>query len=57
MTVLDDAISLEERARAYYEEAQHRVTDPSAKKILNLLAEEEKGHATALAEMKRGLLL
>ena len=54
MTVLDDAISLEERARAYYEEAQHRVTDPSAKKILNLLAEEEKGHATALAEMKRG---
>jgi len=54
MTVLDDAISLEERARAYYEEAQHRVTDPSAKKILDLLAEEEKGHATALAEMKHG---
>ena len=54
MTVLDDAISLEERARAYYEEAQHRVTDPSAKKILDLLAEEEKGHATALAEMKSG---
>jgi rubrerythrin len=54
MTVLDDAIRLEERACAYYEEAQHRVTDPSAKKILELLAEEEKGHATALAEMKRG---
>ena len=54
MTVLDDAIRLEERARAYYEEAQHRVTDPTAKKILDLLAEEEKGHATALAEMKSG---
>jgi rubrerythrin len=54
MAVLDDAIRLEERACAYYEEAQHRVTDPSAKKILDLLAEEEKGHATALAEMKRG---
>jgi rubrerythrin len=54
MTVLDDAISLEERARAYYEEAQQRVTDSSAKKILNLLTEEEKGHATALTEMKSG---
>ncbi len=54
MTVLDDAIRLEERACAYYEEAQHRVTDPSAKKILDFLAEEENGHATALAEMKRG---
>ncbi len=30
------------------------MTDPSAKKILDLLAEEEKGHATALVEMKRG---
>ena len=54
MAVLDDAIRLEERARAYYEEAQHRVTDQGAKKILDLLAEEEKGHATALAEMKNG---
>ena len=54
MTVLDNAIRLEERACAYYEEAQYRVTDPSAKKILDLLAEEEKGHATALVEMKRG---
>lgn len=55
MTVLDDAISLEERARAYYEEAQHRVTDPSAKTILDLLAEEEKEHTTALVAMKRGV--
>ena len=55
MTVLDDAISLEERARAYYEETQHRVTDLSAKKILDLLAGEEKGHATALVAMKRGM--
>ena len=55
MTVLDDAISLEERARAYYEEAQHRVTDPSAKTILDLLAKEEKRHAAALSEMKSGM--
>ena len=55
MTVLDDAISLEERARVYYEEAQHRVIDPSAKKILKLLAEEEKEHATVLVAMKLGV--
>jgi len=33
MTILDDAISLEERARTYYVEAVERVTTPSGKKI------------------------
>ena len=54
MSVLDDAILLEERARTYYGKAQGRVGDPSAKKILELLADEEKKHAAALAAMKSG---
>lgn len=54
MTILDDAIGLEERARTYYTEAASRVIDPSGKKILNLLANEEAKHASILAEMKGG---
>lgn len=54
MTILDDAIGLEERARAYYTAAVGRVSDPSGKKILDLLAKEEALHAEALAEMKNG---
>ena len=56
MSVLDDAILLEERAQKHYSEAQTRVGDPSAKKILELLADEEKKHAAALAAMKSGEL-
>jgi len=55
MAILDDAIGLEERARAYYEKAQGRMADPSSKKILELLAEEEKKHAAVLTEMKEGV--
>jgi len=54
MTILDDAIGLEERARAYYAEAAGRVTDPSGKKILTLLVNEEKQHAEILTKMKAG---
>ena len=54
MTILDDAISLEERARAYYAEAAGRVSDPSGKEILDLLTKEEALHAAALAKMKAG---
>jgi len=54
MTILDDAIGLEERARAYYAEAAGRMTDPSGKKILDLLTKEEALHAEALAKMKDG---
>ena len=55
MTILDDAIGLEERARTYYAEAAERVTDPSGKKILTLLVNEEKRHAELLGKMKDGL--
>ncbi len=54
MSVLDDAIAREERARKHYSEAQTRVADPSAKKILELLASEEQKHAAALKAMKSG---
>jgi len=55
MTILDDAIGLEERARAYYAESASKVADPSGKKILTLLVNEEKQHAELLAKMKDGL--
>jgi len=54
MSVLDDAIVFEERAQKYYSEAQAQVRDPSAKKILELLAAEEHKHAAALRAMKSG---
>ena len=54
MSVLDDAISLEQRARQFYCLAKDRVSDPSAKKILDLLADEERKHAAALNAMKAG---
>jgi rubrerythrin len=54
MTILDDAITLEERARAYYEEARGRVSDQSAGKILGLLEAEEERHAAALKRMQKG---
>ena len=54
MTILDDAIGLEERARAYYATAAGRVADPSGKEILTLLVNEEKQHAEILTKMKDG---
>ena len=54
MSVLDDAIGLEERAQKHYSDAQAQVRDPSAKKILELLATEEQKHAVALRAMKSG---
>ncbi len=54
MTIVDDAITLEERSRAYYEEARGRVRDESARKILELLAAEEARHAAALRRMQGG---
>jgi len=54
MLVLDDAIALEERAWKNYMEAGKRVSDPSGKKILELLAEEERKHTQILKGMKNG---
>jgi len=54
-SVLDDAIALEERARTAYREARERVDDPSAKRMLELLAQEEEKHAAALAALREGV--
>ena len=54
MPVLDDAIALEKRAQRNYNEAIGQVNDPSGKKILAMLAEEEQKHAQMLEEMKGG---
>ena len=55
-SVLDDAIALEERARTTYREARERVSDPGAKRMLELLAAEEEKHAAALAALREGIL-
>ena len=54
MSVLDDAISLEQRAMQFYCHTMDRASDPSAKKILELLAKEEEKHAAVLNAMKTG---
>jgi len=54
MTVMDEAIVLEERARRMYTDAARSMRDPSAKEILSLLASEEEKHAAALEELKKG---
>ncbi len=54
MTIIDDAIELENRARIYYTESAEKVADPSGKRILDLLATEETRHADALKNMKTG---
>jgi rubrerythrin len=53
MAVLDEALKLEQRAKKYYTEAQDRLSDPSAKKILGLLAAEEGKHEKALEAMQK----
>jgi len=55
MSVLDDAISLEQRAMQFYCQTKDQLSDPSAKKILDLLANEEQKHAAALNAMKTGV--
>ncbi len=54
MAVLEEAIERERRARAYYDEARGRLTDPSAREILGLLAAEEAKHEKALEAMRAG---
>lgn len=54
MTIIEDAIEMENRAKTFYQEAALRITDPSSKKILQLLADEEARHAKTLDEMKSG---
>jgi len=54
MTIIDEAIKLEKRAQVYYTESAGKVTDPSGKRILDLLAKDEQRHAQALEKMKTG---
>ena len=54
MGLIDEAIALEERAETNYRAAAETTSDPSAGKILVLLADEEKRHADALRTMNAG---
>lgn len=54
MTIINDAIELENRAQSYYAESARKVTDPSGVRILELLAKEETRHAEALRRLKAG---
>ena len=54
MGLIDEAIALEERAETNYRSAAETTTDPSAAKILTLLADEEAQHANALRTMNAG---
>ena len=54
MGLIDEAIALEERAESNYRSAAETTTDPSAAKILGMLAEEEAQHADALRTMNVG---
>lgn len=51
MGLIDDAIALERKAEGNYRTAGLATADGGAKKILDLLADEEAAHAAALAEM------
>jgi rubrerythrin len=54
--LIDEAIALEERAETNYRGAAETTSDPSARKILTLLADEEARHADALRTMNAGSL-
>jgi len=52
MTILEQAIALEERAETYYRSSKEGIEDPGALAILDLLAAEEHTHADALRAME-----
>jgi rubrerythrin len=54
MGLIDEAIALEERAETNYRSAAEMTSDPSAAKILELLADQEAEHARALRVMNVG---
>jgi rubrerythrin len=51
MSLVQRAIELEKRAEDTYRNAQLETSDPGAKRILGLLADEEAKHAKVLREM------
>ena len=52
MGIIDDAVALETKAEAAYRSAAAETCDAGAKRILILLADEERAHAAALREME-----
>jgi rubrerythrin len=54
MGLIDEAIALEERAETNYRSAAETTSDPSAARVLTLLADEEANHADALRTMNVG---
>ena len=52
MTILEQAIALEERAESYYRSSKEGIEDRGALTILDLLAAEEHRHAEALRAME-----
>ncbi len=48
MSILEQAIALEERAEAFYRSSKQGIEDRGARTILDLLASEEHAHAEAL---------
>ena len=51
-SIIDQAIQLEVQAEDNYRQASQATSDPSARDILALLADEEARHADALRGMK-----
>ena len=51
MGVIDDAVRLEEKAEKNYRQAADRAQNPSATKLLVLLADAEAGHAMVLRHL------
>jgi len=54
--LIDEAIALEERAETNYRAAAETTSDPSAAKLLTLLADEEAKHGIVLRTMNVGSL-
>jgi rubrerythrin len=50
--LIDDAVALERRAEGNYRDAASRTSDTGAKRILEMLADEESRHAAVLRGMK-----
>jgi len=51
-SIIEQAIQLELAAEKAYRESARTCSDPSAARILALLADEEEGHAESLREMR-----
>jgi len=52
VSVIDDAIRLENQAEANYRKAAQETSDPGVREILTLLADEEAQHAESLAALE-----